>query len=168
MWPRSRPSEFRILYRLAPLALLAFAASTDAAAPAPPGAALRFMRGDCEALAMPGGRGTNCRPELVNLVYASGAVSFVFTGNDRRLLSFRGRVAGNQGDQARVRVEQVTIVAPRGGAVRTQPAKGSCLLTPFAVDRSRLDCTATGNGGRYSGTFRTSDERPRLVTLTGA
>lgn len=152
--------------RLLPLLLttLGLASATGAAAPSPPpGAALRFMGGECDRLTLPGSGG--CRPTLVNLVYASGAVSFVFAGKDGRLLSFRTQVDSLKGDETRLKVNQVTVVARGGGKAWTEAAGGSCLLTPFAVDRSRLDCTARAGGTRYAAVFRTSDERPKLLTL---
>ena len=56
----------------------------------------------------------------------------------------------------------------RGGdTFVTRQAKGSCLLTPFAVDRSRLDCTARVGTTTFAGLFRTSDTAPKLLTLVG-
>jgi hypothetical protein len=155
--------------RLFPLALVALSAASGAAAPTTPnpGATLRFMSGDCDRLAMPGARKGGCRPQLVNLVYASGAVSFVFTTKDGRLLSFRGRVDKQVGDQTRLKVDQVTLVTRGGGKFDTRPARGSCLLTPFAVERSRLDCTARAGATTFAGLFRTSDDAPKLLTLAG-
>ena len=141
-------------------------ATTAASAPKPPaGAALRFMEGECDRLTLPGTGG--CRPALVNLVYASGAVSFVFAGKDGRLLSFRSKVDQTQGEETRLRVNQVTVVGRGGASASSEAAAGVCLLTPFAVDRSRVDCTARAGRKSYAAEFRTSAERPRLLTLAG-
>jgi hypothetical protein len=150
------------------LAVVGGAPSMASAPRAPTGAALRIMSGDCDRLALAGRspRG-GCRPTLVNLVYASGAVSFVFAGRDGRLLSFRTDVDRQQGDQTSLIVDQVTIIAPGGKLAWTEAASGSCVLTPFAIERSRLDCSAKASGSRFSATFRTSDSRPRLLTLAG-
>jgi hypothetical protein len=123
------------------------------------------MEGECDRLTLAGARG--CRPVLVNLVYASGAVSFVFAGKDGRLLSFRTRIDRTEGDQTRLRVNQVTVVGRGGAKVWTESAAGNCLLTPFAADRSRVDCTARAGGTRYAAVFLTSDRKPRLLTLAG-
>lgn len=123
------------------------------------------MEGECDRLTLPGSRG--CRPVLVNLVYASGAVSFVFAGKDGRLLSFRTKVDKKEGDQTSLKVDQVTVVGRGGARVWTEAASGSCLLTPFAADRSRLDCTARAGSTRFAAVFRTSDEAPKLLTLAG-
>jgi hypothetical protein len=149
---------------------LAFAtglsATTAASAPRPaPGAALRFMEGECDQLTLAGARG--CRPVLVNLVYASGAVSFVFAGKDGRLLSFRTQVDGTEGDETRLKVNQVTVVGRGGAKVSTYGAAGNCMLTPFATDRSRVDCTARAGGTSFDAVFRTSDRKPKLLTLAG-
>jgi len=145
---------------------VALVTANAAAAPAPPpGAALRFMVGDCDRLTLPGARG--CRPSLVNLVYASGAVSFVFASRDGHLLSFRSRIDQQQGDQTRLAVDQVTVVRRGGGTVGTQSARGTCLLTPFAQDRSRVDCSARAGRERFAASFRTSETKPKLLTLAG-
>jgi hypothetical protein len=123
------------------------------------------MEGECDALTLSGAGG--CRPNLVNLVYASGAVSFVFAGKDGRLLSFRTQVDRLKGDETFLKVNQVTVVGRGGARVSSDAASGNCVLTPFAVDRSRLDCSARAGGTRYAAVFRTSDERPKLLTLAG-
>jgi hypothetical protein len=83
------------------------------------------------------------------------------------LLSFRTDVDRQQGDQTSLIVDQVTIIAPGGKLAWTEAASGSCVLRPFAIERSRLDCSAKASGSRFSATFRTSDSRPRLLTLAG-
>ncbi|GAA4030439.1 hypothetical protein GCM10022281_07300 [Sphingomonas rosea] len=153
--------------RLVPLVLFTALAGTSTAAPAPSqaGAMLRFMKGDCDRLALAGRSRATCKPQLVNLVYASGAVSFVFAGQDGRLLSFRSRVDRSVGFQTSLKVDQVTTVTRGGGGFDTRPARGTCTLTPFAVDRSRVDCAAKTASGSFAGQFRTSDEAPRVLTL---
>jgi hypothetical protein len=123
------------------------------------------MEGECDRLTLAGTRG--CRPVLVNLVYASGAVSFVFAAKDGRLLSFRTQVDSTEGDQTRLAVKQVTVVERGGARARTEAAAGNCVLTPFAVDRSRVDCTARAGGTRFAAVFLTSDRKPKLLTLAG-
>lgn len=154
--------------RLVPLAAMVLLAGAGSAAPRDdvPGAArLRFMAGECDRLSVSGRTSKECRPTLVSLVYANGVMSFVFTGADGRLLSFRTRMQRSLGVQAQLKVDQVTLVSRGGGSVRSLPARGSCTLTPFAVDRSRLDCTARAGGVSFAGLFRTSDQPPRLLTL---
>ena len=125
------------------------------------------MKGECDRLVFPGRPRAGCRPQLINLVYATGGVSFVFSGTDGRLVSFRNRIDRQTGDQTRLAVDQVTIVSRGGQRYDVRPARGSCLLTPFAMGRSRLECTARAGPHRFSALFRTSDDAPKLLALAG-
>jgi hypothetical protein len=130
------------------------------------GTRVQHLAGDCETLLVHGRSATRgCRPALVNLVYPSGAMSFVLTDRDGRLISFLGRVARRSGNQTTIKVGQITLV-PRGPvqAIRL-PAAGSCVLTPFAADRARLDCSARAAGRTYSALFKTSGFGSPPLTL---
>jgi hypothetical protein len=114
------------------------------------------MRGSCEALLVSGRSATRgCRPALINLTYPGGAMSFVFRDAGGRLVSFHGRLAHRSGSQTTIKVGQITLVPPGARAV-TLPALGSCVLTPFAADRARLECAATARGRPFSALFKTS------------
>lgn len=160
----TRPEPLALHLRLALAALLLVAAAQTAEAA--PGTRVQHLRGSCESLQLanrPATRG--CRPSLVNLTYPGGTMSFVFTDRTGRLISFFGRVAHRSGSQATVKVGQITLV-PRGTAQATRlPAIGSCVLTPFAADRARLECSAKARGGAYSALFKTSGTGRPPVTL---
>ena len=132
---------------------IALASPTQAA----PGTRLRLMPGECEALVIASrSAGRGCKGQLVNVVYRSGAVSFVFTAPNGRLVSFFGRVGARAGTQTTLKIGQVTTVARGSRQASSSPAVGSCVLTPFAADRSRLECSARSSAGLYSALFRTS------------
>ncbi|WP_344706990.1 hypothetical protein [Sphingomonas swuensis] len=150
---------------LVPAALLV--APAPAASPPPvEHAEVRFAQGDCDSLLLEGRpRTRGCKPNLVSLAYRSGLVSFVFAGKDGRHLSFLTRIERQVGQETRLKVGQVTIVTRGGAEAYASPAAGDCVLTPFAVNRSRLECSAKAGGSRYSALFRTSDAEPRIVTF---
>lgn len=130
------------------------------------GTRVQHLSGSCETLLVSGRSATRgCRPTLVNLVYPSGAMSFVLTDRSGRLISFFGRVAQRSGSQTTIKIGQITMV-PRGAtqAVRLSAA-GSCVLTPFAADQARLECSARAGGGTYSALFKTSGLGSRPLTL---
>ena len=127
---------------------------------------MQHLQGSCESLEVASRSATRgCRPILVNLTYTNGGMSFVFTDRGGRLVSFFGRIAHRTGSQATIKVGQITLV-PRGTATATRlPASGSCVLTPFAADRARLDCSARAAGATYSALFKTSGKGSRPITL---
>jgi len=148
------------------LGLLLVAPASTPAAVSAGGTRVRIFAGNCDSLVIAGRRGPKgCRAQLVNMTYRSGVVSFVFADGTGRLVSFRGRVGAQVGSQTTLKVDQVTLV-PRGGSqALVSPALGSCVLTPFAADRSRLECSARARGARYSALFRTSGAPQSDVTL---
>jgi hypothetical protein len=136
-----------------------FAATLALATPAQaaPGTRLRFVSGECQSLVIAGrAAGRGCKGELVNVVYTSGTISFVFTAATGRLISFFGRIGAKNGPQTTLKIGQVTTVDRATRRTLISPAVGSCVLTPFAANRSRLECSARAAAGTYSALFRTS------------
>ena len=117
----------------------------------------RVMTGSCEALTIGGRPSTpGCRPRLIAVTYGTGAVSFVFTDRFGGLVSFHGRPAQQVGDQTTILLTQMTTAGRGHTQAAAVPARGSCVLTPFAPDRARLECNARSRNGSFSGLFRTN------------
>jgi hypothetical protein len=141
------------------------AAAPSVAAPAS-GTKVRFINGSCAALVVAGRRGrSGCQPQLVNVTYRSGLISFVFRGGDGQLISFRGRIGHQVGSQTTLKIGHVTTLAGSASRAVVIPASGSCVLTAFSAVRSRLECAAQARGRRYAALFQASAEPHVQVVL---
>lgn len=166
------PLAFRFSSKLLKMGAAAAAALGAFAVGTPPLVAsgardqVRFVGGECDSLVLAGRRLTQgCKPQLVTMLYRSGNISFVFAPGDGRLVSFLGRVERHAANQTSLRVGQVTVITRGGASAFVSPAAGNCVMTAFAINRTRLDCAARAGRTAYSALFRTRDEEPVFVSL---
>ena len=121
------------------------------------------LTGTCQRLIIAGDDSTSrCRGLVGNTAYRSGRSGFTFfvEGEPGLVVTFSGADGPAQGDQAAIALDKVIFTPIRPQRATTElRATGRCTYTNPYIGSSRIDCSASTDDGRYSGTF-VSDGRP--------
>jgi hypothetical protein len=126
--------------------------------------AIALMDGKCTSLVIADKPAThNCTGKITNSMYKTGRSGFIFTAGDLAVVTFSGADSPAKGNQATVRLDKVifTLIGT-GTEPNVMPAKGSCTYTNPYAGPSRINCTATTEAGRFSGSFVSDGREPDI------
>lgn len=127
-----------------------------------------FLKGECGQLTIPTGDLTSaCKKALVNMIYADGRSSFMFSDGDQAMISFSGFASQAGGGPATETIDHVSIATPDSGGthVASQDAQGSCTFADFFAGQATIRCSASTPKGSFTASFTTDGSKPDVVNF---
>ena len=126
--------------------------------------AIAIMDGKCSSLVIADKPATHqCVGKITNSMYKTGRSGFIFTAGDVAVVTFSGADSPAKGDQANIRLDKVifTLIGT-GTPPNVIAAKGTCTYTNPYAGPSRINCSATTEAGRFSGSFVSNGREPDI------